>query len=218
MIWSSTMTKIGLAVGALALASVGGAYATRGYMIEHDKRVTAEAVAKTEAAKREQLTGQIADLQKAMADRNAVYQTEVKRLETKFQSAATPQQLAALISQVMGLKQPIQITTPPPTQQNPNPQPVATVPNVDFSQVAAYTQQCEECKLNLTKTQADLADREAQMALADKQIQSLKTERDSWQQTAKGGSWLHRTVKALKYIGIGAGIGAVALCGSGHCK
>jgi hypothetical protein len=145
-----------------------------------------------------------------MADRDAAYQAQLQTLNTKFSQAASPDQIAQLVTQLMGLKQPIQILTPAPTAQNPNPQPVAQVPLVDAPQAKAYLQDCEECKAARVKLQADVADREQQMAAAQKQIDSLKTERDTWEKTAKGGTKLQRIGRAMKWIGVGVVVGLAA--------
>ncbi len=217
MIWSHKYT-IALISG-VAVAGLGlGALAVSGYIKERERAVKAETVAETQAQVQKQLTGQIADLQKQMTDRDALYQQQLQSLQTKLGQATTPTQIAQLVSQLMGLKEPIQITTPLPTSQNPNPSPIAQISLEDAPQFKAYVQTCEECKLNLTKTQADLADRAKQAELAQQQIESIKAERDSWKVAAKGGTKWQRFKKAIKYLGIGAGIGAAALCGSGHCR
>src|SRR5207247_62219 len=108
--------------------------------------------------------------------------------------------------------------TPQPTAENPHPTPVAQVPEIDFPQVKAYAQDCEACKLQLPKLQADLADRAKQAELAQGQIDSLKQERESWKVAARGGTWKQRTVKAAKHGIIGGGIAIAVLCSLGHCK
>jgi type II secretory pathway pseudopilin PulG len=187
-------------------------------MSEHDARMQAEAQTKAQQAVQVQIQQQMEQYQKQMADRDVAYQKGLQDLETRFQKAATPDQVAVLVTQLMGLKQPIQIVTPTPTKENPNPQPQAVVPQIDFPQAKSYIQNCEECSAARTKLQQDAADRAAQMALAQKQIESLKVERDTWKTTAKGGTTLQRTWKATKWVLVGMGVGAAAVCGSGHCR
>jgi hypothetical protein len=206
MIWSSAYTKIGLAVAGLGL----GALAVSGYVAERERRVKAETVAAAEAAVQKGLVQQISDLEKQMAARDAAYQGELQTLNSKFQSASTPTQVAQLLAQVMGLKQPVTITVPSTTPQDPHPSAIAQVPEIDFPQAKAYVQDCETCKLQLPKLQADLADRIAQQALAQRQIASLKDERDSWKVAAKGGTWKQRAWKATKLLVIGGAVGYIA--------
>lgn len=172
-------------------------------------KVRSDAVQAAQATYQKQLTQQMADVQKQMADRDAAYQQQVQSLQTKLQQAATPNQIATLAAQVMGLRQPIEIKTPPATAQQPNPQPVAVVSTEDAPRVKAYISDCETCKLELPKAKADLADRQAQMALAQKQIDSLKVERDAAVKASKGGSAFQRFTRAAKFIIIGGGIGYV---------
>lgn len=205
-------------IGAVAIAlSLGGLY-----LHEHDQKIKEQAVAQatvdTQKVAQAQFQGQIADLTKQLDARDLAYKQQLETLNSKFQTAATPQQLAVLVSSLMGLKTPIQITTPPATSQNPNPQPVAVVQASDFPQAKSYIQDCEQCKADRAKLQADTADRQAQANLAQLQIDSLKKENTALMVEAHGGTTWQRTKRALKYIGIGALGGAVAVCASSHCK
>lgn len=188
------------------------------YVRERELRITAEATATAQKTVQADYAKQFADLQKQMADRDAAYASSLKTLDAKFAQAATPQQMADMLSKVMGFREPITISTPTPSAQNPQPSQVATIPAIDFPQAKSYVQACEECSLERTKLQGDIAARQAQQEIAAKQIESLKTQSAAWEKAAKGGSVLQRTVKALKYIGIGALVGAGAVCGSGHCR
>jgi hypothetical protein len=201
---------------------------------EHDSKIREQAVAQavvdTQTKLQQTYAQQVSDLAKQMADRDAAYQQQMRALDTRLQQAQSPGQIATLAAQVMGLKQPIQIIQPAPTAENPHPAPVAEVSTLDAPQVKAYVQQCEECKLNLSKATADAADRQAQAALAQKQITSLQTKNAALVVQAKGGTVLKRTLKILKVAAcataggaaggasgkgaipaaIGAGAGAVA--------
>jgi hypothetical protein len=207
-----------LEIAAIVILICAGALGFRTWLSEHDLRLQADAKSKAQEAAQVQAAAQIATIQKQMADRDAAYQSEIQTLDKKFGQTATPDQLAQLVSQLMGLKQPIQVVTPGATAGNANPAPEARVPVIDAPQVKAYFQECEQCKAERTKLQADAADRQAQADLAQKQIEALKSERDTWKTAAKGGSFWQRTGRAAKWLAIGAGAGAVALCGSGHCK
>lgn len=214
MIWSANSTRIAVAVAGLGM----GALLLSEYTAHVRADAQAQATIQVQATVQKGLQEQLNALQKSLADREANFQQQMRTTQGKFQQAATPSQLAELTRQLMSLKQPIEITMPAPTKENPNPQPIAQVSLSDAPQVKAYLSECETCKLQVPKLQADLADREKQAQLAQQQIDSLKTQRDAAIKEAKGGNWLHRTVKAIKYLGIGAGAGAALLCGSGHCK
>jgi hypothetical protein len=209
-----TRLEIGAVVTALAIGLIA--------LHEHDAKIREQAVAQAVVDTQKQVQAdadkKISDLAKQMDARDAAYKLQLETLSTRFQTAATPQQLAALATSLMGLKTPIQILSPAPTAQNPNPQPVAQISLADAPQAKAYLQDCEQCRIDRAKLTADAADRQAQANLAQLQIDSLKKENTALAVEVKGGSVLHRTIKALKYIALGAGVGAVALCGSGHCR
>jgi hypothetical protein len=213
------MTLRGKLELAAAIALLGGVVlGGRSWVAEHDLRVRAKETADAVAREAEIAAAQIQDLQKQMAARDAGYQQQLQSLSTKFQQAGSPEQTAQLVSQLLGLKEPIQIVTPAASAQSPNPAPVAELPQIDFQQAKAYVSECEACKVNLAKATADAATREAEMAAAQKQIEALKAESAAWEKAAKGGSWAHRAVSGAKKVAIGVVIGIAAACGSGHCK
>ncbi len=39
------------------------------------------------------------------------------------------------------------------------------------------------------------------------ELAATQRERDAWHRAANGGSWLHRAVRAVEYVGIGVGVG-----------
>lgn len=165
-----------------------------------------------------QLQQMKADFDKQIAARDVQYRAESKNLNDRFDVAnKNNQQLAALLSQVMKLPVPVTVTTPPATKDNPSPIPVVSVPQVDFKAVSDYSRECEQCKLVASKTQADLLDRVKQQQLAEQQITSLKSENQALLKVANGTFWSNAK-RATKWLFIGAGVGAVAVCGSGHCK
>lgn len=80
----------------------------------------------------------------------------------------------------------------------------ATIPQQDVGPLFEYIQTCRECQ----EKQADLM----------LQVKQLTQERDAYKQAAKGGSFLRRLGHDAKLLVIGGAIGAVAVCGIGHCK
>lgn len=196
-------------IAGYGLAAVLLVIAVGSYISAREDKIKSDAVQAAQAQYQKQLTEQMADLQKQMNDRDAAYREEVQTLRQKLNQAQTPQQIASLVSGLMGLSKPIQITTPPATKEQPNPSPIAQVSLEDAPQVKAYVSECETCKLELPKLKADYADRAKQMELAQKQIDSLKIERDVALKAAKGGSGWQRFTRTVKWLAIGGGVGYV---------
>lgn len=209
-------TKIEIFTAVALIA--GGVLGFRSWLGEHDLRVHAEEAEKAAQGTVSQAAASVAVLQKQIADRDAEYQSQLKTLDTKFSQAASPAALAQVVSQLMGLKQPIQVVTPAANGSNANPAPVAQVPQIDFPQAKAYLQECEQCKLDNAKLTADAATRAQEQAAAQKQIDALNGEVKTLQAAAKGGSLLHRIGSGAKKLAIGSAIAIGIVCGSGHCK
>lgn len=207
--------KLEIAAVVLVLLLVGiGLYS---YQIERENRIRAEATTQAQQDVQKQLAQQVSDLAKQMAARDAVYQSELQTLGSKFQSATSPAQIAQLVAGLMGLKQPVTITTPPATPQDPHPLPVAQVPLEDAPQVKAYVEQCETCKLNLAKATSDAADRAKQAELAQQTIDSLKKGNDTLTVALKGGTWKQRAWRDTKTAAFGGAVVLILACALGHC-
>ena len=75
-----------------------------------DIRLQAEERTKAQEGVQSRLKEQMAGLRRAMTDRDAQYQGQLKQQDTKFACAASPEDPA--VSQLIGVKQPIQVVTP----------------------------------------------------------------------------------------------------------
>lgn len=208
--------KIELAIALVLLGALG--VGAKVWLDEHDNRIKAEASVAAQQQLQQQYQAQVSDLAKQMAEREGQYKSELQALDSRFSTAQTPQAVAQLASVLMGLSKPIQVVTPPPTAQDPHPQPIAQISSLDFPRATEYLHDCETYKLNLAKATADAADREAQAHLAQLQIDSLKKENTSLQTAIKGGTFFQRLGKATKYLIIGGAAALVATCTTGHCK
>ena len=203
------LTKLEIAA-AIVLVILGGIGL---HQWEQKQKLLAVAAATQQAQEtlQKQLATQLADFDARIKQRDAAYVASTTDLNAKFAEAAKSQaQMAMLLSQIAKLPAPITFTTPLPTKDNPNPQPVASVPQIDFPAVKSYAQECEQCKLNVAKLQADAEDRIKQMQVARTEIDSVKKERDAAVTAAKGGSILQRTGRVIKYVAIGVLVGYVA--------
>ena len=199
-----------LAGGLLAILAIGA---------WHEASLNAaksDAVQKAQADLQEQYRDQLAALQDQMTQREAHYKQDTEDLQKSFQGSL--QQIALLVQRNANLPVPLQIVTPAPTKENPNPTPQVIVPSQDLPAAKTYLLDCEQCKLDRVKLQSDAEDRIKQMTLAQQQIDSLKVQRDAAIKASKGGNWIHRLSHNAKFIAIGGAIGAAAICGSGHCR
>lgn len=81
--------------------------------------------------------------------------------------------------------------------------PVVEIPAADLSTLRDYKLSCDETQARLDACAKDKTDLAAE-------LNATKAQRDEWIATAKGGSWMHRTLTAAKWAAIGAGVGYVA--------
>jgi hypothetical protein len=211
MIWSSTHTRIAAVAGVGILALLAATAYVHQQIVQAKNQATQDAQAQFQRQLVDQQKAMQADFDAKLKARDAEYQQNAATLQKQFQGSMT--QVLALINQRANLPVPLQVVTPAPTKENPNPLPTVPVPQADFPAAKEYVQACETCKLDLAKTQADLADvqqqRAAEAKLAQQQIDSLKTQRDAALTAAKGGNWIHRLGKQVKVIAC-AGAGAAA--------
>ncbi|MGC1629293.1 MAG: hypothetical protein WA735_20745, partial [Candidatus Acidiferrales bacterium] len=67
------------------------------------------------------------------------------------------------------------------------------------------------CQAQLATAKLNAADDAAKLA-------AITRERDAAITTAKGGTFWRRLRRNALWFAVGAGAGAVALCGTGHCR
>jgi len=191
-----------IVIGILAILLI--AVAVFSWMQEHDARLQAEA----------QTAAQQKTINQAAKDAQSVQQNldaQLKTIETQRQVPATAPQIVIDAAKLFpGLPAPLQVVQPPPVQQTVNGKteevpsaPVVQIPQVDFATLQAGAITCQENSAKLdacTQTQADNA----------VQLKETTAQRDEWEKTAKGGTWMHRTLTAAKWVVIGGVIGYVA--------
>lgn len=209
--------KLEIAAGVLALA--GAAFGFTTWLQEHDDRLRAQA----DAAAAKKVFDQAADQMKQHADADrARDEATAKQLEAMQKLASqiqTPAQIAAWIpKQLPAVPQPITVTIPPGTAQDPSPAAIAAIPQADLPVLRDYIEKCREDSLKLSTCEADKASKAEQLRLAGEQLSAVERQRDAYKAAAAGGTFWTRTKRAAKWLVVGAGVGAAAICGSGHCK
>lgn len=209
--------KVSLAGGIVLLGAAGFGFTT--WLQEHDDKLKAQSVAEVQKAVIDQKDAQMRQHQE---DDRARDDATAKKLDTMKEDVAkvkTPQQIVSWIPQQLPpMPQPITVNIPPATAENPKPNAIASIPQVDLSVLRDKFERCNEDSLKVTTCQADLKSRDDQLVLASGKLSAVEKERDGYKAAANGGTFWLRVKRAGKWLVIGALGGAVAVCGSGHCK
>jgi len=209
--------KVELACGILFLVS--GLFGFRIWLEEHDDKMKAQASIAAAQKAFDQLAADRQTHEAADKARDDAAAKQIEAMQKLASQIQTPAQIAKwLPQQLPGVPQPITITVPPATSQNPQPDATASIPQVDLPILRDAVEKCREDSLKLSTCRSDLASRDAQMKMANAQIDQLKNEKSALQTELKGGTFFTRVKRAGKWLVIGAGIGAAAICASGHCK
>jgi hypothetical protein len=98
-----------------------------------------------------------------------------------------------------------------PTAQDLPDSPTAQIPAADLKPLYDFVQDCRACQAQLASAKLDAADNVTK-------ITALTRERDAAITAAKGGTFWLRLRRNVLWFAVGAGGGAVALCGMGHCR
>jgi len=195
-----------------------GAFFAYNWLRAHDDYLRAESQVKADQSTLAQFAKQQSDLAVQLKQTQSDQQSQLAVLHKEYAQAQSPEQLAKLIGGVMNLPQPIRITTPPPTLDNPTPTLVAEIPLPDAPQAKAFVEACQECQVQLATAQKQAALTAQQNTALKQQLTVTERERDTWKRTAQGGSWARRAVKRATAFAIDAGITFVIACGSHHCR
>jgi hypothetical protein len=207
-------------LGTLGLVALAGAFfLAHAWLGEHDARLTAEASSKAAQQGVEQAAARMKDLAAQDASRAAQEAATLEQMRQLVAQVKTPAQIAPWIAQQApaALPQPITVNIPPATPQNPAPNATFSVPQQDLPAIRDAVEGCRECSLKLQGATQDAASKAEQLQAASQQLAAMTAERDAWKKASKGTFWSHAK-SALKYFAIGAGVGVVATCGSGHCR
>jgi uncharacterized protein HemX len=194
----------GIVAVLLALTGLGG----YGWLQGHDARTKAETASavqqKTADAAKSDATATADQLKQTLA-----------ALQAQAAKPATPQSIVFDTSKLIpNMPQPIVIQAAPvPAAGNgpalpaspagdAKPQQQLVIPAADFQAIQTAEIGCQENVASLAACTKEAVDTQTQLTAAT-------AEAKEWKTAANGGSWIKRTVTALKFIGIGAGVGYV---------
>jgi hypothetical protein len=99
----------------------------------------------------------------------------------------------------------------PTSQQDLPDAPSAQIPAADLKPLFDYVQDCRSCQVQLAAAKQNAADNAARLT-------AVTRERDAAVATAEGGTFGQRLRRNALWFVVGAGAGAAAVCGTGHCR
>lgn len=154
------------------------------------------------------------------ARRDAQTNATIASMQQALKNVQTPAQIAAYLQKAVApaVPAPITIQIPKATPESPEPPAQVQIPQEDLPVLRNQVEACQECSVKLASAQQDAASLKSQLQLAGEQLSAVQKERDAAVKASKGGGFWSRVKRGVKFFLIGAGAGAAAVCGSGHCK
>ncbi len=215
-----TLTRLQLEVAAGIAVAIAGIIGAKVWIDEHDARVRAEVQIDADRLKESDAEKRDEALRDEMAKRDEDAKDREQKMLDAVKNLKTPAQIAPYIEHDLapGSKDPIVVQVPVPTKDNPSPNATISISETDLPVLRDRLSKCDldADKLNVCK--ADALTNADRLKAAGEKLSAVENERDQYKTELKGGTFWRRVKTAGKFIGIGGGIAAAALCGSGHCK
>lgn len=210
----SERAKIEIAAAFIALLLI--VYGFHTWLAEHDARIGAQEQISAAQKSFDLASAELKQREQQDAQRDASTQAAIAKLAAAAAEQKTPQQITQWVpAQIPNLPAPIKATAP---EKGTNAPAVFEVPQVDLSYLKQDIATCQQNAAALAAAQADVASCAAQKKILQAELVDVEKQRDALQTELKGGTFWRRVKHDLKAFAIGAGIGAAALCASGHCK
>jgi hypothetical protein len=214
---ASIRLTIELVAGTLVLFCA--IYFFRTWLTEHDARLKAEASVAAAQKSIDQASIQLRQLQDADQQRTAQTSAAIEKIKEAAAAQKTPQQITNWIpAQLRSLPAPINSSFAPATPQTPSPSATFVVPGADLDSLKDLISQGQQCAVKLPSVEAAVTSCQSQVKAVQEQLAEAEMQRDAYKLDLKGGTFWHRVGHDLKAAGIAASVGALAVCGSGHCK
>jgi len=202
----------------IAILLAGAAFAGYEWLQAHDARIVAQTTIAQQAQLITQDKRQADALIAEQKQRDAATAAQIAAMQSQVAQIKTAEQIIKWLPAQVATPQPVKIEIPEATAANPTPAAQATISQADLPALRDYVESCKECDVNLHSAQQAIALRDARLKLAGEQLSAAETQRDAALSALKGGSFWHRLKHDAKTILIGAAAGAIAVCGTGHCK
>ena len=196
---------IGIGV-VLGLAIVLGGYE---WLQEHDARLKAESV---QSAQQQVIATVQKSIDQAKADQAQTasdLKTQLAAIASQRTIVVTPQQAAAVANTLPNLPAQVQVQQVPATPTAPATQQIV-IPQADIPAFQAYKLDCDASSAKLTACSLNAASAAGIQQGTASQLAAVTKERDTWEATAKGGTFWQRFKHDAIQIGVTAGVAYAA--------
>ena len=196
---------IGIGV-VLGLAIVLGGYE---WLQEHDARLKAES---TQVAQQQVIATAQKSIDQAKADQAQTasdLKTQLAAIASQRTIVVTPQQAAAVANTLPNLPAQVQVQQVPATPTAPATQQIV-IPQADIPAFEAYKLDCDASSAKLTACSLNAASAAVIQQGTASQLAAVTKERDTWEATAKGGTFWQRFKHDAIQIGVTAGVAYAA--------
>jgi hypothetical protein len=191
---------------ALALAIVLGGYEL---LQEHDALLNAKSV---QTAQQQDIATAQKSIDQAKADQaktDSDQKAQLAAIAAQRTIVVTPQQAAAVANTLPNLPAQVQVQQVPATPTAPATQQIV-IPQADIPAFQAYKLDCDESNANLTACTLNAASAAVIQQGTASQLAAMTKERDTWEATAKGGTFWQRFRHDAIVIAVTAGTAYVA--------
>jgi len=196
---------IGIGV-VLGLAIVLGGYE---WLQEHDARLKAES---TQVAQQQVIATAQKSIDQAKADQAQTasdLKTQLAAIASQRTIVVTPQQAAAVANTLPNLPAQVQVQQVPATPTAPATQQIV-IPQADIPAFEAYKLDCDASSAKLTACSLNAASAAVIQQATTNQLAAVTKERDTWEATAKGGTFWQRFRHDAIQIRVTAGVAYAA--------
>jgi len=196
---------IGIGV-VLGLAIVLGGYE---WLQDHDARLKAES---TQTAQQQVIATAQKSIEQAKADEEQTVsslQAQLAAIASQRTVVVTPPQAAAVANTLPNLPAQVQVQQIPATPTAPATQQIV-IPQADIPAFQAYKLDCDASSAKLTACSLNAASAAVIQQATTNQLAAVTKERDTWEATAKGGTFWQRFRHDAIQIGVTAGVAYAA--------
>lgn len=185
---------IGVGAGLVLVAVILGFVS---WLQQHDDRIQMKATLDAQSQV-------IAKLNDSIKDRDAQAATDKAELDKRLSAAKSPDQQAALLSALAGLKQPITVNVPPAPVAGSKEPPLAPSATLSVPQLAELNQfgiSCKKCEVDRDALVGDNKDLQEKVKATEVKLHAAEI-------AVKGGTKWSRFKRGAKTLGVGLAVGA----------